>query len=111
MKKQKKIDIGIDVDAPKKECGDPHCPFHGELRVRGQTIEGMVVSDKGHQTVVVEKEHAKYNKKYERYERRLSRYSAHSPKCLEAAVNDSVSIMECRPISKTKSFVVVRVKK
>jgi small subunit ribosomal protein S17 len=102
-----KMDIGIDVTPPKEECDDSNCPFHGGLKVRGQIIDGRVVSDKAHQTVVVEKEYTRYNKKFERSERRMSRYSVHNPKCINAAVDDTVKIMECKPISKTKSFVVV----
>ncbi len=103
------MDIGIDMKAPEKECDDPNCPFHGSLRVRGQILEGTVVSDKSHQTVIVEKENTRYDKKYERSERRLSRYPAYNPKCVGASVDDRVRIMECRPISKTKSFVVIEV--
>jgi small subunit ribosomal protein S17 len=111
MKKGKKIDIGVNVMAPKKGCEDPNCPFHGGLKVRGQIIEGTVASDKGHQTVVVEKKYSRYDNKYERSERRISRYSAHNPKCVGASLSDEVRLMECRPISKTKSFVVIEVKK
>ena len=107
----KKTDIGVEVNLPKKDCEDPNCPFHGGLKVKGQIIEGRVVSDKGHQTVVIKKKHTKYHKKFERYERRVSRYSAHSPDCLGASTNDNVKIMECRPLSKTKSFVVIEVNK
>jgi small subunit ribosomal protein S17 len=107
----KKMDIGIDVTPPKKECDDPNCPFHSGLKVRGQIIEGKVVSDKGHQTVVVKKEYTRFNKKFERSERRVSRYSVHNPKCLNASSDDTVKFMECKPISKTKSFVVIEVTK
>jgi small subunit ribosomal protein S17 len=111
MKRGKKMDIGIDVTPPKEVCDDSHCPFHSGLKVRGQIIEGKVVSDKAHQTVVVEKKFSRYHKKFERYERRVSRYSVHNPKCLSASQDDLVKIMECRPISKAKSFVVIEVSK
>ncbi|HDY73710.1 MAG TPA: 30S ribosomal protein S17, partial [Euryarchaeota archaeon] len=55
------MDIGIDVAQPKEECNDQNCPFHGGLKVRGQVIEGKVVSDKSHQTVVVERKYTRYN--------------------------------------------------
>ena len=48
-----------------------------------------------------------YQQKYERYEKRSSRYSVHAPACLGLKVGDNVSIMECRPLSKTVSFVAV----
>ena len=101
--------VGLDVKKPKKKWDDPNCPFHGNLRVRGQILEGVVASDKARRTVVVEREYYKYIPKYERYERRTSRIVAHNPDCIGAKVGDKVKIGECRPISKTKSFVVIEV--
>jgi small subunit ribosomal protein S17 len=100
-------DIGIDVDPPATECNDTNCPFHGSLPVRGQMIEGTVVSVKMDRTAVVERKYLRYQKKYERYEKRTSRYSAHSPECIGTKVGDRVTIVECRPLSKTVSFVIV----
>jgi len=62
-------------------------------------------------TVVVEKEYLHYIRKYNRYEKRSSRIHAHNPPCLQAKTGDLVTIAECRPLSKTKSFVVVEVEK
>nr|AJS12927.1 30S ribosomal protein S17, small subunit ribosomal protein S17 [uncultured archaeon] len=42
-----------------------------------------------------------------RYERRKSRIPSHSPPCVGAKEGDHVKIAECRPLSKTVSFVVV----
>jgi len=100
-------DIGIDVAPPAAECSDVNCPFHGTLPVRGQMIEGTVVSIKMDKTAVVEKKYLKYQKKYERYEKRTSKYSAHAPECLGLKVGDHVKMIECRPLSKTVSFVIV----
>ena len=44
--------IGIPVTAPKEECTDKHCPFHGSLSVRGKLFEGKVVSAKAKNTIV-----------------------------------------------------------
>jgi small subunit ribosomal protein S17 len=47
-------------------------------------------------------------KKYERYEKRTRRYSAHLPSCIGGvAAGDKVRIMECRPLSKTIKFCVI----
>jgi len=105
--KAKARDIGIDVPIPEKTCEDRNCPFHGKLSVRGQLIRGKVVSAKMDKTVVVEKEHLKYLSKFERYEKRRRRYMAHSPPCFKLTPGNEVTIMECRPLSKTVSFVVV----
>ena len=100
-------DIGIDVREPEKECEDDNCPFHGTLPVRGQVLKGEVVSDKAPKTVVVQRSYLKKIAKYERYEKRTSKIHAYNPPCINAKVGDIVKIAECRPLSKTKSFVVV----
>jgi small subunit ribosomal protein S17 len=103
--------IGIDVKPPSKECHDKKCPFHGTLPVRGKILEGTVVSAKALKTVIVRREYLHYIPKYERYERRHSRTAAYNPECINAKEGDIVTIAECRPLSKIKSFVVVEVKK
>ena len=108
MKKAK--DLGIGVTAPKKKCEDMDCPFHGVLSVRGSIITGKVVTDSMQHTVVVQRDYNRYVPKYERLERRSQKYHAHSPPCLKAKKGDDVRIMECRPLSKTVSYVVVEVK-
>ncbi|MBS7287689.1 MAG: 30S ribosomal protein S17 [Candidatus Freyarchaeota archaeon] len=99
--------IGVDVRPPRQSCDDPYCPFHGGLPVRGMMFEGKVVRDKMQRTVTVEQEYLKYNSKYKRYERRRSKIHAHNPPCIDARLGDKVKIMECRPLSKTVSFVVI----
>lgn len=95
------------INPPKEECQDKNCPFHGNLRVRGQVLDGKVVSDKMDRTVVVERGYAEKIPKYERYERRSSKIHAHNPPCIDAKEGDKVKIGECRKLSKQKSFVVL----
>ena len=100
--------IGLGIKLPKEKCEDRNCPFHGSLSVRGRTLDGTVVSDKMGSTVVVGKEYMRKIRKYERYERRTSKLHAHNPPCIGARAGDKVRIMECRRMSKTKTFVVVQ---
>ncbi len=100
-------DIGVDVNPPKRKCDDIFCPFHGELSVRGQIITGIVETKKMEGSVVVKKDYLHYVPKYERYEKRRSHYSTHLPPCIDVKVGDDVRIMECRPISKSISFVII----
>ncbi len=100
-------DIGVDVGAPPQACDDDKCPFHGHLRVRGEILDGTVVSDRMARTVVVEREYLRTLPKFERLEKRTSRYKAHNPPCIGAKAGERVTIMECRPLSKTVSFVVI----
>lgn len=90
------------------KCEDKNCPVHGKLSVRGSTIEGIVVSDKPKNTVVIEREYLHYIPKYERYERRRRRINIHKPPCMEIKVGDRILAGECRKVSKTKSFVVLK---
>lgn len=96
---------------PELECNEKDCPFHGTLAVRGRLLEGVVVSTRMQKSVVVRLTYTKFYKKYERYARMSSRITAHSTPCLPVKVGDTVRIAECRPLSKTKNFVVVEVTK
>jgi small subunit ribosomal protein S17 len=98
---------GLEVAVPKKTCQDDRCPFHGSLKVRGRLLTGRVVSTAGKGFVVVQMEYLHKIKKYNRSERRKSRISARVPQCLDVEDGDEVTIGECRPLSKTISFVVV----
>ena len=100
-------DIGLDVRAPKSTCDDRHCPFHGRLPVRGQVLEGTVVSTSMQRTAVVERTLLHYVPKFERYEKRRRRYLAHAPPCLHVPVGHRVRIAEIRPLSKLVTFCIV----
>src|SRR5271156_1558719 len=101
-------DIGLDVRAPKEPCDDAHCPFHGRLPLRGQILEGTVVSTALQRTAVGERPLLHYVPKYERFEKRRRRYLAHNPPCLKIALGRRVRIAETRPLSKTVSFCIVQ---
>lgn len=100
-------DIGLDVQAPDETCDDDNCPFHGNLPVRGQVLEGRMTEQEMDKTVVVKRERFWRLPRFERFEKRTSGTAAHMPPCIQADIGDHVKIAECRPLSKTKSFVVV----
>jgi small subunit ribosomal protein S17 len=70
-------------------------------------LQGIVVSDKMAKTVVVKveriKQHPKYLKRYKVHDK----YKAHDEK-KEYKVDDVVIIEECRPISKDKTWRVIK---
>ncbi len=99
--------IGIPVELPKATCDDLLCPFHSNLSVRGRILEGIVVRDNMQKTVIINRDYYHFIPKYLRYERRHSRTAAHNPPCIAAKNGDMVKIMECRPLSKSVSFVIV----
>ncbi len=106
-------DIGLSISEPKKKPdeNDKKNPFNGTLSIRGKLFEGTVVSASARNTVVIEKESPIYFTKFKRYARGKSRIHAHVPSNIEVREGDNVLAAECRPISKSVSFVVVEVKK
>ena len=103
------MNIGLDLKPPKIEgdTKEDKCPWCGTLKVRGRVFQGEVVSSKAKDTAIVKWDYYVYVYKYERYERRKTRISVHNPKCMAAKKGDKVTIAECRPLSKTKKFVIV----
>ena len=100
--------IGIpNIEPPERVCDDPNCPFHGSLSVRGRIMEGIVTSTKMHKTITFQTDYLSLIKKYSRYERRRSKKHAHLPPCIDVKVGDSVKVIECRPLSKSISAVVI----
>ncbi|UCG04396.1 MAG: 30S ribosomal protein S17 [Candidatus Heimdallarchaeota archaeon] len=106
VKKKYSRHIGI-APTPKRTCDDQNCPFHGTLSVRGRIIETEVISDRMDKTVTVQRPDLELIRKYKRYGRSTIRMHAHNPPCIEAKVGDRIRIGECRPLSKTVSFVVI----
>ena len=106
MKKKKVNDIGLEAKAPAGVCDGEKCPWHGRLKIRGRVFEGKIVSSKPSNTAIISWNYYKYIPKYERYERRKTKIESHNPKCIDAKAGDMVRIGECRPLSKSKRFVV-----
>jgi small subunit ribosomal protein S17 len=104
-------DIGIKAQPPEQSCEDSKCPWHGTLPVRGRVVEGRVVSTKAQRTAIIERDYLHFIPKYERYERRHSRIIAYKPDCIDVKTGNKVLIAECRPLSKTKRFVVIEILK
>ena len=104
--------IGLPVKEPKKKSveNEINNPFNGSLTIRGKLFEGIVINAKAKGTVVIQKESPVYFKKFKRFGRSKNKIHAHVPSNLNVQVGDHVVAAECRPISKSVSFVVVEVK-
>ena len=104
--------IGIKVPVPKNEAddGDQKNPFNGTLPVRGKLFQGKVVKAKAKYTGVLQTELPVYFKYFNRYARSKNSIHAHVPSNIEVKEGDIVVAAECRPLSKSVSFVVVEVK-
>ena len=71
-------------------------------------ITGVVVSDKMQKTVTVAVERQIRHEVYGKTQRRTSKFLAHDEK-EDAKVGDRVAIVEAKPMSRRKRWVVTRV--
>ena len=69
-------------------------------------LQGVVVSDKGDKTVVVNVERRFTDPVMKKTVRKSKRYHAHD-ETNDIKVGETVTIRECRPVSKLKSWEVV----
>ncbi len=68
-------------------------------------LQGTVVSNKADKTVTVLVERRLRHPLYKKFIRRSKKYAAHDENNV-CSIGDVVKIVECRPISKTKSWVL-----
>jgi small subunit ribosomal protein S17 len=81
----------------------------GSLKVRGERLQGRVVSTKSRDTAIIEMGRIRYIPKYRRWARERSHLAVHNPPEIGAQTGDLVEVGETRKISKTKSSVIMRV--
>ncbi len=74
--------------------------------LKKQVLNGVVVSDKMKDTIVVLVERYVKNQKYQKFITLRKRYKVHDPGNTKK-IGEKVSIESCRPISKHKSFKVL----
>jgi small subunit ribosomal protein S17 len=82
-------------------------PEEASRRAR-RTVIGVVTSTAMQKTIVVQVDRLVKHPVFKKYVRRTSVYKAHDTEGV-AKKGDRVEIAECRPISKTKRFRLVRV--
>lgn len=72
---------------------------------KGKVLSGVVVSDKMKDTIVVSIESYEKHPKYDKYIKRRKKFKAHDAGNT-AKIGDKVEIVETRPISKDKHFML-----
>jgi small subunit ribosomal protein S17 len=104
--------IGLPVKEPKEKPlkNEKSNPFNGSLTIRGKLFEGIVINAKAKRTAVIQKESLIYFEKFKRFGRSKNKIHAHIPSNLNVRKGDRVTAAECRPISKSVSFVIVEVR-
>ena len=73
-----------------------------------KTKRGVVVSKSGDKSVRVQIDYTVKHPMYGKYIKRRTKLGVHDPQN-EAGIGDTVDITECRPISKSKSWRLVKV--
>mmetsp|Transcript_25020 Transcript_25020/g.35041 ORF Transcript_25020/g.35041 Transcript_25020/m.35041 type:complete len:157 (-) Transcript_25020:59-529(-) len=105
--------IGLGYKTPKEAISgnyiDKKCPFTGNVSIRGRILKGIVVSTKMKRTIVIRRDYLHYIRKYDRFEKRHRNVSAHCSPAFKLKEGDIVTIGQCRPLSKTVRFNVIKV--
>jgi len=79
-----------------------------EQKISGRTVVGKVTSNKMNKTIVVQVERKVMHPLYGKYVRKFSKMYAHDNENV-CRIGDIVEIQMCRPMSKTKSWMLVQV--
>merc|ERR1719411_2187671 len=106
----KKIGLGFKtpIEATEGTYIDKKCPFTGNVSIRGRIFKGVVLSTKMHRTIVIRRDYLHYIKKYNRFEKRHKTVSVHCSPAFRLKIGDVVTVGQCRPLSKTVRFNVIR---
>ncbi|RWR82903.1 40S ribosomal protein S11 [Cinnamomum micranthum f. kanehirae] len=98
----KSIGLGFKTprDAIEGTYIDKKCPFTGNVSIRGRILSGTCHSAKMNRTIIVRRDYLHY---------RHSNIPAHISPCFRAKEGDHVIIGQCRPLSKTVRFNVLKV--
>ena len=79
-----------------------------QQEIRQRERQGVVVSDKMEKTIVVEVSTSKPHAQYQKIVRRTTRLKAHDEQN-EARLGDTVLVRECRPLSRDKTWRLIKV--
>ncbi|XP_021952448.1 40S ribosomal protein S11 isoform X2 [Folsomia candida] len=108
--------VGLGFKTPREATDgtyiDKKCPFTGNVSIRGRILTGVVTKMKMQRTIIIRRDYLHYVRKYNRFEKRHRNMAVHlSPAFRDVQTGDIVTIGECRPLSKTVRFNVLKVSK
>jgi small subunit ribosomal protein S17 len=95
--KAKQAELRKSQPAPEPDQAPEHGP--GRAKVR----QGIVISDKADKTIVVRVDVARRHRRYGKIIRTSSKIHAHDERN-DAGTGDTVRVVECRPMSRTKRW-------
>eukprot|EP00463_Aulacantha_scolymantha_P003923 TRINITY_DN4864_c0_g1_i1.p1 TRINITY_DN4864_c0_g1~~TRINITY_DN4864_c0_g1_i1.p1 ORF type:complete len:156 (+),score=22.52 TRINITY_DN4864_c0_g1_i1:109-576(+) len=96
-------------DMPRTVTSLTRNAIHGNVRIRGRILTGVVRKQKMQRTIIIRRDYLHFVKKYGRFEKRHNNMAVHmSPAFLDVELGDIVTVGECRPLSKTVRFNVIK---
>jgi len=105
--------VGLGFRTPSEAINgnyvDKKCPFTSNVSIRGRILKGVVVSTKMKRTIVLRRDYLHFVRKYDRFEKRHRNISAHCSPAFKVKEGDVVTVGQCRPLSKTIRFNVLKV--
>ncbi|KAK9897421.1 hypothetical protein P389DRAFT_169178 [Cystobasidium minutum MCA 4210] len=108
-------DVGLGFKTPREAIEgtyiDKKCPFTGNVSIRGRILTGVVQKTKMTRTIIIRRDYLHYIPKYNRYEKRHKNLAAHCSPAFRVEAGDIVTVGQCRPLTKTVRFNVLRVTK
>ncbi|XP_005085642.1 40S ribosomal protein S11-like [Mesocricetus auratus] len=88
---------------------DKKCLFTGKFSIRGQILSGVVTKMKMQRTTVIHQDYLHYIRKYNHFEKHHKNMSVHLSPFRDVQIGDIVMVGECRPLSKTVHFNVLKI--
>jgi len=84
-------------------------PVAGNVNIRGKLITGVIKTTKMKNTIIIRKDYLHYIKKYNRFEKRHKNTPVHVSPAFRVKQGDEILAGQCRPISKTVRFNMLKV--
>jgi small subunit ribosomal protein S11e len=107
--------VGLGFKTPREAVVgnyiDKKCPWTGTVSIRGRILRGVVKSTKMTRTAIIRRDYLFYVRKYNRFEKRHHNLAAHVSPAFRIKQGDVVTVGQCRPLSKTVRFNVLRVER
>eukprot|EP00825_Cyclidium_porcatum_P038250 TRINITY_DN43_c0_g1_i1.p1 TRINITY_DN43_c0_g1~~TRINITY_DN43_c0_g1_i1.p1 ORF type:complete len:160 (-),score=28.45 TRINITY_DN43_c0_g1_i1:298-777(-) len=106
--------IGLGFKTPREAIEqkyiDKKCPFTSDVSIRGKIVKGILISKVMQKTIIIRRDYLHYVQKYNRYEKRHRNIPVHCSPCFPHIKQGDIIIAgQCRPLSKTVRFNVIKV--
>ncbi|XP_012373267.1 40S ribosomal protein S11-like [Octodon degus] len=108
--------IGLGFKTPKEAIKgtyiDKKCPFTSNVSIRRLILSGVVTKMKMQRTIIICQDYLHYICKCNRFEKHHKKMSVHLSPCFrDIQIGDIVTVGECRLLSKTVRFNMLKVTK